>query len=214
MNKETLEKFRNEIEQIKGQRMALETTVRNSESKLITLQSEEIEIEAAQKIVQDVALKTQEKLKLSIEPIVTSALDIVFGDEAYEFAVDFVVKRNRTECELRFARDGKKYVPLSSSGFGAVDVASFALRLALWNISKPRTRSSFVLDEPFKHVSEDLQESVFKMMSMLAEKLGIQIILVSHNKESDVMEYSNKVFRVHKDKNGVSKVRVIKGGEE
>jgi hypothetical protein len=206
----SLQKFNNEIEQLRGKRdtvleMKKEIEQIINENTLLILY-----IEEGQKIAQDVALATQERLKLSIEPIVTSALDIVYKDEAYGFEVDFEVKRNKTECTLYFTRNGIRYNPLASSGFGVVDVAAFALRLALWNISKPMTRPTFILDEPFKHVSENLQEAVMEMVSTLSKKLGIQIIMISHNKESDVMEHSDRVFRVHRGNDYISKVKVIK----
>lgn len=209
--KKQVMQYRKEIEQLRGREQSLLDMKAELQRTAQTLANDILEIEEAQKIAQEVALATQANLKMSIEPIVTSALDIVFQDDAYGFAVDFDIKRNKTECELTFTRNGEKFHPISSSGFGAIDVAAFALRLALWNISKPKTRATFLLDEPFKHVSEDLQELVMKMVHTLSHKLGIQVILVSHNKEADVMEYSDKVFKINKDKQGISRVKVIKG---
>lgn len=205
-----LQNIKNEIEQIRGQYNVLEKMKSDISSEMTLLQEDAVTIEEGRKIIQDVALATQKKLKMSVEPIVTSALDIVFKEEAYEFVVDFEIKRGKTECSLLFSRGGNTYDPISSCGFGAIDVASFALRLALWNISRPITNPIFFLDEPFKHVSEDLQESVMEMVRVLSERLGIQVVLVSHNKETDVVEYSNKVFRVTKNDSGVSKIAVIK----
>lgn len=207
---QTLSSIGKEIQQLRGKQSSLLEMKTELEETLKDLTERKLIIEEGQKLIQNVAIATQEKLKLSIEPIVASALDIVYKEEAYGFRMDFEVKRNKTEAALYFTEKGRTYHPLSSSGFGVVDVASFALRLALWNISKPETRPVFILDEPFKHVSEDLQESVMEMVNVLSKKLGIQIIMVTHTKESDVFEYSDKVFRVSKNKDGVSSVRVIK----
>ena len=209
-----IEKYRKEIERLRGQQQTLLDMKDELNGTVKELEQSIIDIEEGQLLVQDVALKTQATLKMSIEPIVTSALDIVFQDDAYGFSVEFDIKRNKTECVLAFTRNGHKISPIDSSGFGAIDVAAFALRLALWNVSKPRTRPTFILDEPFKHVSEDLQEAVTQMVHTLAHKLGIQVIMVTHNKASDVLEYSDKVFRVRKDKGGISRVTVVKGEEE
>lgn len=206
-----LDGVKNEIEQMRGQKNVLVDMKSEVTDTLDYLSHDLLLIEEGQKLVQDVALATQSKLKMSIEPIVTSALDIVFKEEAYEFVVDFEVKRGKTECSLLFQRDGHTFSPIRDSGFGAIDVAAFALRLALWNISRPHTNPIFFLDEPFKHVSEDLQESVIEMVRVLSDKLGIQVIIVSHNKEADLMAFSNKVFFVRKDNNGVSTVKVTKG---
>jgi len=206
-----LANVKNEIEQIRGQYNVLITMKEELDETFEYLSHDIAMIEEGQKILQEVALATQSKLKMSVEPIVTSALDLVFKEEAYKFVVEFEIKRGKTECSLLFERGGNKFNPISSCGFGAIDVASFALRLALWNISRPVSNPIFFLDEPFKHVSEDLQESVMEMVRVLSEKLGIQVVLVSHNKESDVMEYSNKVFKVTKDDTGVSRITTMKG---
>jgi DNA repair exonuclease SbcCD ATPase subunit len=206
-----LDRMGKEIQQLRGQKSKLLEMKDELNDKLEALEKELYVIEEGQKIVQDVALSTQEKLKLSVEPIITSALDIVYSDEAYGFEIDFQVKRNKTEANLYFTRNNQRYTPLASSGFGVVDVAAFALRLALWNISNPETRPLFILDEPFKHVSEDLQESVMKMVNVLSKKLGIQILLITHSKESDVMEFSDRVFRVWRGNDYTSTVKVVKG---
>jgi energy-coupling factor transporter ATP-binding protein EcfA2 len=203
-----IEAMKTEIEQLRGQKIAIETIIDEQKALLETYNGKFLTMEEARRIAQEVAKNTQDKLKLSLEPIVTSAMEVVFGLEAYGFDVAFEVKRNKTECTLSFTRDGQLYTPLESSGFGAVDVATFALRLAIWNISKPRGRSVLILDEPFKHLSEDLQERVMDMAKILSHKLGIQLILVTHTKGEDVMEHSDRVFKV--EKRASSTVRQIK----
>lgn len=209
MDYSTIDRLHSEVEQLKGQRLAIEEIIRDSEKSLEIYKGKFLDYEEARAIVQRVAKETQDKLKISLEPIVTSALEVVFGTEAYGFDVAFEVKRNKTECSLSFTRGGNKYTPLDSTGFGAVDVATFALRLAIWNISTPQSSPLLILDEPFKHISEDLQEKVMQMANILSHKLGIQLLIVTHSKQEDVMEYSDRVFRVEK-KNGVSQVKVLK----
>lgn len=205
-----LKKFRDEISQLKGQKAILIEQGEAYSQTIKELEQEYIEMEEAQKIAQDVALATQNKLRLAIEPIVASAMEIVFKDEAYGFKVEFDTKAGKSACTLKFTKNGYYYTPMASSGFGVVDVAAFALRLAIWNISNPKSRGVFILDEPFKHVSEDLQENVFTMVKTLSEKLGIQLIIVSHNKEADVFENSDRVFKCSLDKNRVTQIKVLK----
>lgn len=206
-----LSTYKDKVQQLRGQERILLRLKEDTIQKVRELEQDVLDIEEGQKIVQEVALATQGKIKMAIEPIVTSALDIVFKDEAYGFAVDFDIKRNKTECTFSFTRDGNKFVPMESSGFGAIDIAAFALRLALWNISKPKTRPVFILDEPFKHLSADLQEKAFEMVQELSSRLGLQVILVSHSIESDVFEYSDRVIKVWKDRNSISHTKTMKG---
>ena len=132
----------------------------------------------AREVLKQVALSTQAGLEFQISSLVTAALAAVFPDP-YEFKIKFVERRNRTECDVIFSKNGEDYDPKEASGGGPLDVASLALRLAYWSLR--RNRRTFVLDEPFKHVSAGRHEKVSSMLKMLSTQLGIQIIMVTHS---------------------------------
>ena len=131
----------------------------------------------ARTIIQSVAKKTQQGLEFHLSALVTSALSAVFPDP-YQFVARFVERRNKTECDLLLVRDGREFDPLSCTGGGVVDVVSFALRAAFWALARPRPL--LVLDEPFKFVSEGLHENCSAMLKSMSERLGLQIVMVSH----------------------------------
>lgn len=172
-----------------------------------SLQTEEVLLDNCQKarvIVQTVAEQTQKKIEYHISNLVSMALSSVFPDP-YEFALKFVQRRNKTEADLLFLKDGKEGSPMDISGGGALDVASFALRVAIWSI-KP-TRRTMILDEPGKFISRDLQIKFSEMIKQLSTSLGLQFIIVSHIPE--ITEAADKVFEVT-NKNGESFVTVGK----
>ena len=188
--------YRKKIEQLKGQQTSIEKLLKKSQEDFITIENNIKNIEVAQLIIQTVAKKTQENLIYNIENIVTSALEAVL-DQPYKFVVQFNIKRNKTECKLLFKRDNKLIDPLNSSGYGAADLASFALRIAAWSLTNPKKRSIFILDEPFKHLSTELHEKASMLIKELSTKLGIQFIIITH--VNQISEHSDKVFRVTKD---------------
>ena len=171
---------------------------------MITLQETELsDCQKARAIVQKVAEDCQKKIEFQISNLVSLALASVFPDP-YEFKVSFVQRRNRTECDLLFVKNDEECEPLTAAGGGVVDIASFALRVAIWSLKK--TRPTFILDEPAKFVSVDLQSKVSAMLKELSEKLKIQIIMVSHLPE--IVWSADKIFRVENIK-GESKITVI-----
>ena len=131
--------------------------------------------------LRDLAIETANHVQIDvaerISSIVSAALSLTGFD--YEFKVQFVQRRGTTEADLLFVKDGEELHPLSCSGGGALDIASFALRIALWSLNK--SSPVFILDEPFKFLSLDLQENAGNMLHALAERFGLQIIMVSHN---------------------------------
>jgi DNA repair exonuclease SbcCD ATPase subunit len=92
---------------------------------------------------------------------------------------------------------------LTASGGGAVDVAAFALRIASWSMAQPHSRNTIILDEPLRFLSVDLQEKASTMIKEVSDKLGIQMILVTHN--DTLASFADRVFNVS-IKKGVSKV--------
>ena len=134
-----------------------------------------------QMILQHVAQEVQNQVHSRISAIVTRCLSTVFGEDAYEFDIQFEMKRGKTEAKLQFVRDGESVDPLTASGGGVVDVAAFALRLAALVLTKPHRRRLLVLDEPFRFVSSSYREKVRQLIITLSEELGIQIIMVTHD---------------------------------
>ena len=149
--------------------------------------------EQAREIVKEVGLKTQQMLQFHIADLTSLALQAVFPDP-YELRVDFVHRRNKVECDLYFVRDGNEIEPLESSGYGAVDVAALALRVASWSMKQPRARNTIILDEPMRFLSTDYQPQASKMLAEISSKLGIQFIIITH--EEVLTEYADKVFHV------------------
>ena len=170
----------------------LSEKLRNEEKSLLSLQRNANDLLEVRALFQKAAQDTQQKLEFHISNLVSTALAAVF-DDPYTFQLEFVQKRNKTEAELWFVRNDEKMKPIDASGGGAVDVASFALRIAFWSLTK-KTRPLIILDEPFKHLSSDLQNRASDMLKMLSENLGLQIILVSHIDQ--LISTADKEFKV------------------
>lgn len=193
--KERLNKLKRDLDRKLGQR---ELLLKNTKSihKTIAYKEEYLEdLKQARILAQTVAETTQQKLEFHISNLVTMALNSVFED-APEFKAKFVQRRNKTECDLVFVKNETEYDPIEGGGGGPADIASFALRIATWSLKK--SRNVQVLDEPMKFLSRDLQEKASEMIKMISEKLGVQIIMVSHIPE--LIASADKVIQVENTK--------------
>jgi ABC-type cobalamin/Fe3+-siderophores transport system ATPase subunit len=123
-------------------------------------------------------------------------------DDPYKFELDFVVKRNKTECDIYFVRDGKRIKPIDHSGGGAVDIASLASRIALWSLGG--ADNILIFDEPFKFVSREYQFKVGELLKKLSDQLNLQILMASHN--NNFIQQSDNIIEIYKE-NKVSKQR-------
>lgn len=205
-----LQTLRQQLERQKGQLLQLQKNLDSATADLVLAKRSLIRHEKAGVIVREVGMKTQQQLQFHISDITSLALEAVFNDP-YELAVEFVQRRNKTECDLSFVRDNNKIDPIEDSGVGPVDIASFALRIASWSMTESRSRNVIILDEPFKHLKgEDANYRALNMINEISKKMGIQIIMVSDERipREDIIELSNKTFQVTIN-NGHSKVKEL-----
>jgi len=189
----TVQEVRRKLEQKRGQQAQLEKQLSSTETKIRDTKKQLKRQEKAREIIKAVGLKTQQQLQYHISDITTLALEAVF-DNPYRMEVEFVQRRNKTECDLLFERGKERFDPLTASGGGAVDVASFALRIASWSMKRPRSRNTVVLDEPMKFLSRDLHPRASAMIQEISEKLDIQFIIITHDK--GLAEHADKTFEV------------------
>ena len=186
-----IEDLRKRLTREKAERDLLAKQLSETKRELTNEENYLEDCQKARAVVQTVAEQTQRKIEYHISKLVTMALASVFPDP-YEFALRFVPRRNKTEADLLFLKNKNEGDPIDISGGGALDVASFALRVAIWSI-KP-TRNTLILDEPGKFISRDLQSKFSDMIKHLSNKLGIQFIIVSHVPE--ITESADMIFNV------------------
>ena len=204
-----LYELRQKLERRKGKRDQISDDLKSTRETIRDLKKEIITSEKVQFILQTVAKETQEELEYRLSELVSLCLKSVFPDP-YEFVVDFVIRRGKTECDLLFKRNNQLMKPVDASGIGVVDVAAFGLRVAAWSLSKPRTRSVLILDEPFKHLKgKETNKKVIQMVKALSEQLRLQIIMVSDERVpiEEIEKGADRIFEVT-IKKGVSKVEV------
>jgi len=188
-----IQNLRNALEQMKGKRDQIQHGIDNAEQFIREKKKDLRRHEQAREIIREVGLKTQQQLQFHISDITSLALEAVF-DNPYKLITEFIQRRNKTECDLYFERDGNRIDPLSASGGGTVDVASFALRVASWSMQRPRSRNVLILDEPFRYLSSDLLPKASEMLNQISKKLKLQIIMVTHAEE--LIENADRVFEV------------------
>ena len=191
-----LSSLRTNLEQKKGQKTEIESNIKQSRLCVREKQRDLRRHEQAREIIREVGLKTQQQLEFHISEITSLAMEAVF-DNPYKLIVEFVQRRNKTECDLFFERDENRIDPLSSSGGGTVDVAAFALRIASWSMQSPKSRNTIILDEPFKHLRGiNENEKVLEMIKEISIRLGIQIIMIGDEKVSKatILDIADKVF--------------------
>jgi len=170
-----------------------------------TLVQEQTDLARALEIIQVISKLTQQELEIHISELVSLALEAVFP-RPYKLVLSFELRRNRSEADLLLEdEDGNRVNPMDSVGGGVVDVAAFALRIALFTLKQPRPNNVIIVDEPFKFLhSIELQAQVGILLKEISRKLKIQLIVVSDQKI--MSEAADKCFLIE-NKKGVSVIK-------
>lgn len=163
-------------------------------NKLTAIKKDIINHKKARSVLLEVSEQTQNKIKVRIEEIITLALQSVF-DEKFIFVLKFLQKRNRVEAIPIIKIGDEEFEPKDELGGAIIDIISFVFRPILWGIAKERTRPIFILDEPFRFTGS-LVEKAGEMVKFLSEKLGLQIIIISH--DSRLIKFCDQVYKVKK----------------
>lgn len=138
-------------------------------------------LEEAQQAIQFVAQAVQQQTHSRVAKIVSRCLSFILEDDC-EFQLIFDRKRGKTEARPVFIIDGHEMEPKYTEAGGVIDITSFALRLACIILARPQRRKLIVLDEPFKMISVEYGDRVRKMLEVISKELGIQIVMITHNR--------------------------------
>jgi len=202
-----IKSYRTKLEHKRGEQKRLQVLKNETEEELASSKKSLRYHQKAREVIRQVGLKTQQQLSYNVGEITSMALESVLQDP-YQLKLDFVERRNKTECDIIFTRRGIDIDPFSGGG-GAIDVASFSLRIASWVMSSSKSRNTLILDEPFKHLKgEETNRRMLLMLKQISEKLGIQIIMVSDERVSReaTIESTDRLFETT-IKEGVTEVK-------
>jgi len=208
-----LKNIRHLIENRKGQKAQLQTTIDKLAQKIKEDGREARLHEKALIIVKEVGLSMQKQLEYHLAEQVSMAMDAVF-DDPYQLKLNFQEKRGKTEVEILFARRDMEFPPIGSAGGGAIDVACFALRIAYWSMRQDmKVRPLLLLDEPFSQLKgEDANRRALIILNELAHKINLQIISVSDERvpREDIISNADTVYKVSQNSKGISGIEKIK----
>ena len=177
---------------LKNQEQELKDTVKNleKEADILTKSS------AVLKHLLDVMVK-DEINKMS--GLITYGLKTVFDDQNLTFVPDITKKNDKIFIELKTQNNGIEADYKSFGGSVAV-IESFLIRIIC--LLKKKYAHFLLLDETFAAVGEEYIPNTCKLIKELSNKLGLDILLVTHQKE--FQHNADHVYRVRETSEGLA----------
>lgn len=150
----------------------------------------------------------------SVERLGSHGLQTVFFDTGLSLEADVEPKYNKISVEF-FLRKGSKDDPLSHRGrpldsFGGGPSSFVSLILRILAVQKLKLWPLLVLDESLAAVSDDYISATGMFIRALAEKMGFDVILVTH--KPAFIEHAHVAYRCTEETepDGVSTHVVVK----
>ena len=149
----------------------------------------------------------REEAKRRIEEVVTYALQYVFGPH---FSFRIILRGTIVRPEADFfvvTKYGDREIinsPEGSRGGGISDIVSTALRFAMLELEEPEIEGSLLLDEPFKHVSEEYREAARNLLLYMVTASSRQVVIITHDPK--LAAAAQKVIGIRLSENGISEV--------
>lgn len=202
--KEYLCSKRIEKQSLERQLSSINVQLSEQEKKLSLLEKS---LAALQKLTDLKKKETTEK----IENIISFGLQTIFEDASYKFKIVDSIKRKQVVYDFRVYSDSfnsdEGVSILDSRGGGVVSIVSFLLRLVLMCMIDKKAERFMALDEPFNALSSNYHENLVAAVKQITEKLGIQLLVVSHQKSLD--SFGDVVYEL-KQVNGVTSAHLVR----
>ena len=168
--------FKEKLQRLVVKRESCAALLDGREARLRELEAEASVVQESQAFAQAVAQEVQSKLSSKMDNIVNLGLATCFP--GYTFEMLYVPSKGKTEVQF-VVKEGENVVdPMDQCGGGLVDVLCFCLRIAVFSMSN--VDNTIYFDEPFRFVSRSLRGRVAELLSVLCERLGLQIVQVTH----------------------------------
>jgi len=132
--------------------------------------------EVLRKLVETTASASIQQLN----DLVTAGLQDIFYDQNIAFEAVYFVKQGKPKLDMQFVIDGEARSH-DLVGGGVIGVTSALLRLVevkLFNLAP-----ILLLDEPLVHLSARYLPGAAKFIREVASKFGVNVVMVSHQKE-------------------------------
>ena len=177
-------------------------SLKNRESELLkerNVLKEEVELDTKVSAVLKHLLDHMVKDEIEkMAGLITYGLKTIFDDQNLNFMPVITKKNEKMHIELKTKRDEIEGGMHSFGGSVAV-IESFLLRVLC--LLKLNLAKLMLLDETFAPVSEEYVSNTSKMVSEISRKLGIDVLLVTHQK--GFMDNADHIYKASESTKGL-----------
>lgn len=161
--------------------------------------------ENSKEIINKIILSTRDEAISFIENIVNCALLDVFQNPNLKLKLQLNTEGAKTSISTFIEENGELYNIESGRGGGLRDLVSTAILICCRALVKPKIELPLLLDESFRflHSTKDnpFKTNAFKFLREVANKLDMQIILITGEEDKEAINNADNVLYIAKKNN-------------
>lgn len=185
-----LKQLREKVNEIKAEKRIYSTQLVEKEVEREAAIMYGVDCIESRAIIQAVAENTQGLMVKYFCNLISPIIRAIWEDDR-SFGMEFVQKRNTTECNIWIEKDGNR-AGIFDGGGGLANIVSLGCRLAFFALEK-KTRKLMFLDEPFSALnSASYQQRISDTLKEISAKMGIQFLVITD--QIDIQ--GDRLFRV------------------
>jgi hypothetical protein len=189
--------LRSKIDRATGLRDGLRSRAETARTAITRLEAEEsllslVQVFLQKFIDQEVTVGVQ-----AVEKLLTEGLQTVFNDQDLKVKSVVDVQRGKVSVDLitvQTHKDGHEIEGSSGDSFGGAVATMESILLRAIIILRRGLRPLMLLDETLPAINHDYLVSTGRFLSVLCKRLGMDILLVTHNPALE--EAANRAYRL------------------
>jgi ABC-type lipopolysaccharide export system ATPase subunit len=195
MNLDLLESVVNRSHFLQGVYEEKLTQKSKIELEVNSLREEKDILDKTEKVIKYLMDKLVKNDLSSMDALISYVLKTVYTDRDLQFKSEIIEYGKKIWIDLQTISDGKKVDPQSQSSVHVIE--SFLLRLLC--VIKLKKAKLLLLDETFAAVDPGYIENFSQLIVQLCTKLGMDILLVTHN--MGFIDFANHSYRISRTDN-------------
>jgi hypothetical protein len=177
-----------------GQSQLLRKKESELRTTLVKAQNDIIKYTKVIPFIEQCSTCAREQAKTRIESLLTTAIRIAMNDQNFDFTIPMEINRGQLEAEFVIDNRGVAGPIEDTFGNSLIDVMDTFMMVIIGHLAG--IKGPVVLDEPFRMLDADNQQSAGEFLVKLLKELGRQGICITHSPV--LANQADRVYRVIK----------------
>ena len=194
---------RSTLDKSLGRRQALQERIAETKSEISRLENEQDLCDLVCELFRQLIDAEVGAGVKAVEGLLTEGLSAVFNDQEISVRSEVGVHRGKVSVDLitqQVQEDGTITEGSTNDAFGGAVTTVQSILLRLTVVMRRGLRPLLLLDESLPAFDSNYVDAMGKFLRLLCERLGANILLVTHN--TALVEAAHKAYRIRRTANG------------